>query len=609
MINHREKLELSSLILAAKDGALDKEQFAKLDSMIANDPTAAEHYVEFVMIYAALTQPNRALTSLISPKGDSASQPDIGFWQELAEYEKNGKAVEVERVEEKVERVLTTEEREAKIRAFIAEERAMEAEEQRLEQEALHKIRDRQLRLRQRAQRARNIMQKVRRYSRNAAMAAMLMVIGYLLYAIMQPVPVARLTDAAGAQWSDSDLPTHLDASLRPGRMKLIAGFAEITFNEGAKIILEAPAGIKLESASRAFAQAGRIAVEVPPPTQNFVINTPSASMVDLGTEFGVQVKEDGTSDLYVFNGKVALVAGPIGKKANGFNGNGAREQIVRAGQARRVRAGSSQIQDIRFDQTAFVRDMPSPYELAVRRMDPTGYWRFGSDNRKKCVNTVDSTRHFAKYVGSIAFDENGPDLGDGKPNDTLKLDGRANNYMIIENITSSRLQRNGFSLVLWLRADEIRDQSIITNETKDGQATWFSRYLFMEENGQLAFIVYSDDDQMYEGEPVETCLIRSRQTAETGRWYHLTVTLSPNRVCLFIDGRLEAEDFDLIDQFDDFDLSWYLCTSADIEPETDEAHAPPINGAIDEIAMYNRVLSTEEIRQLYSCTITEYMR
>jgi hypothetical protein len=78
-----------------------------------------------------------------------------------------------------------------------------------------------------------------------------------------------------------------------------------------------------------------------------------------------------------------------------------------------------------------------------------------------------------------------------------------------------------------------------------------------------------------------------------------LAVTKSRNHAALFIDGRLEAKASERIEQFDDIGLSWYLCTRANIEP-TDETDAPPINGVIDELAIYNRALSADQIRQLY---------
>jgi hypothetical protein len=585
-------IELNELILLALDDIISDEQIAVLNEKLVSDPKAVSNYIEFMDIYTEMCPFGRVdVSDLLHEKRVNIDKEEL-FLEELAEYEKNGRAVKVERVEKKVERVLTAEEREAKIRAFIEEERAAEAEERRLEQEALRKIRQRELRRRHRIQRAHRVAAKVRRYATMGAMAAMLMVIGYLVYAIMQPAPVARLTDAAGVQWSDSDLPTYLDASLRPGRMELIEGFAEITFNKGARIILEAPAEIKLESTSRAFVQAGRIAAEVPPQAQNFVINTPSASMVDLGTEFGVQVKEDGTSDLHVFKGKVALVAGPIGKKANGFNGNnGAREQIVRTGQARRVLAGSSKIQDIRFSETAFLRNVPSPYELAVHQSKPIAYWRFSRD-QKQIGDAL-------QYAGNAETAVTGPALGDGKANDALKLDGE-DSYVLVKDKGGDWTQ-TGFSLVLWVRPDTAARQNIIVSADEDGPGSNYSRQLFMDSRGKFSFwILVGEPDLPEDYYPVT---LTSSTVTQPGRWYHVAVTVAANGdIGLFINGSeeniLSLDDGQVLD-FKPERNRIYIGSTACGELD-DREPMDSFEGGLDEIARYNRALSAREIRQLY---------
>jgi len=54
------------------------------------------------------------------------------------------------------------------------------------------------------------------------------------------------------------------------------------------------------------YAQVGgRLVAKVPPPAIGFVVDTPTAVMTDLGTEFGVNVKDAQTAELQVFNGLV----------------------------------------------------------------------------------------------------------------------------------------------------------------------------------------------------------------------------------------------------------------------------------------------------------------
>jgi len=205
--------KLGLMILDSLNGSIDEARFTELDKMIINDPTTLDTYLEFIALHAILNQ-----------QGNSDKEPAIPFvtsdigeklrkWQELEEYDKNAQLVEVERIEEPAERILTKEERQAKIRAFLAEEKAMEEQERRLEEEARLRIRERELKRRQRLEKAQMVATKVRKYLRNAAIAAMLMAVGCLLYAIMRPEPltfVATLTEGINVKWSDPEQPTQL---------------------------------------------------------------------------------------------------------------------------------------------------------------------------------------------------------------------------------------------------------------------------------------------------------------------------------------------------------------------------------------------------------------
>jgi hypothetical protein len=602
--NPEQLRKLSELLGKLRDGAITNEQFVQLDRLLANDPQAQHYYVDYILLcsdlrncQAAVAMDMLATARLLQTKSPqdhleaSAAESPRYIWEELAEYEKNAAAVEVEKVEEVAERILTAEEQEARIRAFVREQKAIEDEEKRLAEEARRKINELEMRRRQRIAEARRVSAKVRRYLRSGAMAAMLMVIGYLLYIIMQPVSVARLTAGINVKWADPEHPTQLDSLLRPGAMKLTEGIAEITFDEGVRIVIEAPARINLKTANRTFLQFGKLAAHVGPQNQNFAINTPSASVIDLGTEFGVHVKEDGTSDLHVFKGKVALIARLIAKKANGFNGIGTREQIVRAGQAKRVGAEGSRIQDIQFGETAFVRNMPSPYELAIRRSKPVAYWRFDESSQK----VYESVRYFGNAKSEVI----GPDLGDGKPNNGLKLDGK--NGHVLAKDTAPNWAQTGFSLVLWVRPDAIARQNIIVNADQDGPYAHYSRQLFINSQGKFAFwiLVWEPELGEVEGEPVT---LTSSTAPQPGKWYHVAVTVGSNGdMRLFINGTEEnalllAElSLHVNPQRNRIYIGSAACGELDDREPMDS-----FEGGLDEIARYNRVLSPEEIRRLY---------
>jgi len=526
------------------------------------------------------------------------------LWEELAEYEKNGKAVEVERVKAKIEPVLTEEERQAKIRAFIAEEKAIEEKERLLEQLERRRIRQCKLRRRQRIARARTVAAKVRMYSRIGAMAAVGMVIAYLLYLVLQPVPpafVAVLTDGVNVKWADSQQPTELDSLLRPEYMKLVEGFAEITFDGGAKAIIEAPAEIELQNASRAYLQSGKMSATVPVEARGFALNTPSSSIIDLGTEFSVHVKKDGSSDIHVFKGQVSLMAGELGDMVDKLGEKIA--QIVEAGQAKCVRAG--RIQDIQFGRTKFVRNMPSPYELAVRQSKPFAYWRFNPDESETCVNWMDLSQYSGRYIGSFAIEDSGPALGDGRANYALKLGG--DGYVVIEDVPADWV-KTGYSIVLWIRPDEMRDQNIIANSIETNLKGNF-RQLCIDDTGSVYSFVRPNASRR------DSAFGLSEPISEPGQWNHIATSIDPRGyVRLFINGRQSlGQDpvlirdawIDRLSILNTVKERIYIGSPAYDGPQSLENELEPgtigsLIGAVDEVALYNRPLSAEEIRQIY---------
>jgi hypothetical protein len=80
--------------------------------------------------------------------------------------------------------------------------------------------------------------------------------------------------------------------------------------NDGATILVHAPAEIEIETASQVFLHRGRLSSYVPENALGFTVRTPGATIVDYGTEFGVMVNEKGITEAHVFTGRVDLRTG-----------------------------------------------------------------------------------------------------------------------------------------------------------------------------------------------------------------------------------------------------------------------------------------------------------
>ncbi len=169
-----------------------------------------------------------------------------------------------------------------------------------------------------------------------------------------QMVFVGRITGMAEVKWSqDPDYLPPLGAHVSLGReYKLDSGLMQITYDTGARVILEGPCSYKVESARGGYLALGKLTARIEegrrekrekgaksqtanPKSRNpripespnpripkspnpFVVRTPTAIVTDLGTEFAVEVDGSGGTRSHVFQGTIeirptaASTAGPV---------------------------------------------------------------------------------------------------------------------------------------------------------------------------------------------------------------------------------------------------------------------------------------------------------
>ena len=119
---------------------------------------------------------------------------------------------------------------------------------------------------------------------------------------------VAQLEKAVGVRWIGSVQPAQ-GAALEPGILHIAEGVAQLEFYSGAQVIVEGPAEFELISAYHARCLQGKIRARVPKQAQGFSIQTASFELIDLGTEFGMDVSTSGAANVRVFDGEVELHA------------------------------------------------------------------------------------------------------------------------------------------------------------------------------------------------------------------------------------------------------------------------------------------------------------
>jgi hypothetical protein len=159
------------------------------------------------------------------------------------------------------------------------------------------------------------------------------------------PSEVATLRSSMQTRWTDSAGPELGDRlTCREEPFRLASGMVDVVFDSGAEAVIEGPAQFRLKSAGRMELQSGCLFANVDQSARGFTVDTPYGRVVDLGTQFGVKVDSNSSSDLHLFKGKASLM--PTGAY---------RSEIITAGKAGSVNA-MGRVRSIPVDDTAFVR-------------------------------------------------------------------------------------------------------------------------------------------------------------------------------------------------------------------------------------------------------------
>lgn len=114
---------------------------------------------------------------------------------------------------------------------------------------------------------------------------------------------VAGLMDP---EWPEGATPLSFGDQITSGqRLQIQSGIVELLLTNGAKVTIEGPAEYEASTALQSTVLEGKIAAAAPRVARGLTILTPTAELIDIGTQFGVVVEESGESELHVFEGDV----------------------------------------------------------------------------------------------------------------------------------------------------------------------------------------------------------------------------------------------------------------------------------------------------------------
>lgn len=403
---------------------------------------------------------------------------------------------------------------------------------------------------------------------------------------------VAVLTAAADARWaSDSLLKPAAGSAIPAGKLKLQSGLVQIEFYNGATVILEGPAEFDLVAVDRGHIHQGRIRAHVPPAAQGFVIGSASMEVVDLGTEFGLNVDETGKPEIHVFDGKVELhdksalgnstppITTVTGGKALRLDAPGAPQSIAAdpaafADPARLVQLSGAASQTGWQRWQTHIRQLREDPQLRVHyTMTDRGVWDRVLTNRAAGGGPLDGAIVGCSWV-----------------------EGRwSGKYALEFKRTSDRVRLNlpgefqSLSFAAWVRFDGLDrtfNSLMLTDEWKPGNPHWQ-----ISQEGEMILGV---------GGAGNYTSPRVLGPADLGRWIHLATVYdaAAGKVVHYVDGR--AVHIGEIRVPQTLRIGTAELGNWGLPIGSSRQTIRNLNGRIDEFALFSRPMTAAQIADIY---------
>ncbi len=418
----------------------------------------------------------------------------------------------------------------------------------------------------------------------------------------------ATLRRSVDLRWAEGAT-TYREGDVLPdGLLKFDDGIAEIDFFCGATLIVEGPAILDLESDWSVRVAQGRLRANVPPAARGFIVKAADSQIVDLGTEFALEVGAE--------NARVEVLDGEVELRGGDHDGNhlvtgqrqwlkGTRSQpqafqglsTVNDLQRRRQDAETQQFgrwqrhsQQLRADQrlVAYYPIAETQDQRVVRNAASSG-----SDFDGQLVGLVHRT------AGRFGSKSAGLEFGHPGARVRTRIDG----------------QFQAFTFACWVRIDSLEhiyNALFMSDGYENGEPHWQIR-----DDGRLMFSVMVDDTQdvrvpnRFDQRIVQDAGLHRVYFTEpfwdiskAGQWFHIVAVYDPvgRQVVQYVNGnQLSSERI-----IDKFHITSLRIGPAEIGNWGQPFRQSPwfavrnLNGTIDELSIYNAALAAEEIQDLY---------
>ncbi|MEM6258056.1 MAG: LamG-like jellyroll fold domain-containing protein [Planctomycetota bacterium] len=430
---------------------------------------------------------------------------------------------------------------------------------------------------------------------------------------------VATLIDTVDASWV-GDLPALDEGFMKDQIIELTGGLARVRFANQTELVLEAPCKISFLSESSIHliqgSMVGRCQMES---SKGFVVYTDSAQIVDVGTEFGVVTNALGETITQVFDGEVELTGMSNGQLSNGT-------MNVFAGQAMQVDQAGIQIVEADPNALSFIRnrhyeaisnagratdlDRWMTQSLALRR-DRGVVLYYAFDNETSSTITLPNlaTRNRGYFKGII----NGASWTDGrfpgKRGLMFNSSGPSNKlgqHVEVHNSDSEvfSFQQQSFSVAVWFKHEPLRfsgqEEDVYIPVITKGENSWR-----LHSYSRSSRITWDTGVTRHYNQ------LESLSELFDGKWHFIVAVNEVNRQTgdasqrLYVDGQKIETNLSVYRDGETrrsatfINEPWHEVAPVLIGANSEKPERR-FNGIVDELVLFDRALTPDEILALH---------
>ncbi|MDH3582718.1 MAG: LamG domain-containing protein [Phycisphaerae bacterium] len=407
---------------------------------------------------------------------------------------------------------------------------------------------------------------------------------------------VAVITQVEGAVWQNAayrDL--QVGSSLGAGVLGLVAGQVHVQFYCGATVMLEGPVEFQIHSDQRGFLVHGKMAARVPEEAIGFTVGTPGVAVVDLGTEFAVNVSRAGVSEIHVFDGEVEA-------SLLDEDGSAVVSELMETAETVKIDARRAEVTRVEPGSDRFVRVAPlkerglpvtAAYVRTIEKARPLAYWRFEQIENGHVQNHV-SAAHSAMVVGEV-------ELTDHALNRSAVLRRDANGQCLVVADRFEGFNQGDYTVEMWLNPAAVRQSAVATFRRTTDVTDKKGR----PRHDRLAVVDLMSQNKKYVNAGGVLRFMHRKQatgkmtryfaytkaTYTPGRWHHVVAVKKGKQLSIYLNGKLHRRVKDETRPDDEA----YQMVIGRLLPDKSQRQ---FVGQLDEVAVYDRALSDQEIRR-----------